>query len=207
MKKILATLMKITLAKHDVLDHVEQSVQGGHGPGLSRMVQNPITKSEFATFDALESLPDAPYVETAPAMISAYGAPERAIPVWRHTGGAAVSRAHASSGRFHEVLSESDEPAGQTTAFGKSDQEALSALLSEADAVVVVGRNNKNTERVLNSCRKAGTPSFHVERLEELSPSWFKSFETVGVVAATLTWLEAIEAARIWLQVKLGRKR
>jgi 4-hydroxy-3-methylbut-2-en-1-yl diphosphate reductase len=82
----------------------------------------------------------------------------------------------------------------------KDRQESLRALLSEVDAVVVVGgKNSNNTLQLLSTCRKTGTPSFHIERVEELTPSWFKGFETVGVTAGTSTLRETVEAVRIWL--------
>ena len=82
----------------------------------------------------------------------------------------------------------------------KNRQEALRALLSEVDAVVVVGgKNSNNTLQLLSTCRKAGTPSFHIERVEELTPSWFKGFETVGVTAGTSTLRETVETVRAWL--------
>jgi 4-hydroxy-3-methylbut-2-en-1-yl diphosphate reductase len=82
----------------------------------------------------------------------------------------------------------------------KNRQEALRALLSEVDAVVVVGgKNSNNTLQLLSTCRKAGSPSFHIERVEELTPSWFKGFETVGVTAGTSTLRETVEAVRAWL--------
>jgi 4-hydroxy-3-methylbut-2-en-1-yl diphosphate reductase len=82
----------------------------------------------------------------------------------------------------------------------KNRQEALRALLSEVDAVVVVGgKNSNNTLQLLSTCRKAGTPSFHIERVEELTPNWFKGFETVGVTAGTSTLRETVETVRAWL--------
>jgi 4-hydroxy-3-methylbut-2-enyl diphosphate reductase len=82
----------------------------------------------------------------------------------------------------------------------KDRQESLRALLSEVDAMVVVGgRNSNNTLQLLSSCRKTGTPSFHIERIEELRPSWFQGFETVGVTAGTSTLRETVEAVRSWL--------
>jgi 4-hydroxy-3-methylbut-2-en-1-yl diphosphate reductase len=82
----------------------------------------------------------------------------------------------------------------------KNRQEALRALLSEVDAVVVVGgKNSNNTLQLLSTCRKAGTPSFHIERVEELTPSWFKGFETVGLTAGTSTIRETVEAVQAWL--------
>lgn len=83
----------------------------------------------------------------------------------------------------------------------KNRQEALRALLSEVDAVVVIGgRNSNNTLQLLSTCRKTGTPSFHIERVEELVPSWFGGFETVGVTAGTSTLRETVEAVRAWLK-------
>ena len=82
----------------------------------------------------------------------------------------------------------------------KNRQEALRALLSEVDAVVVIGgKNSNNTLQLLSTCRKTGTPSFHIERVEELTPSWFEGFETVGVTAGTSTLRETVEAVRAWL--------
>jgi len=82
----------------------------------------------------------------------------------------------------------------------KNRQEALRALLSEVDAVVVIGgKNSNNTLQLLSTCRKAGTPSFHIERVEELRASWFEGFETVGVTAGTSTLRETVEAVRAWL--------
>ncbi len=83
----------------------------------------------------------------------------------------------------------------------KNRQEALRALLSEVDAVVVIGgKNSNNTLQLLSTCRKTGTPSFHIERVEELTPSWFEGFETVGVTAGTSTLRETVEAVRAWLK-------
>lgn len=83
----------------------------------------------------------------------------------------------------------------------KNRQEALRALLSEVDAVVVIGgKNSNNTLQLLSTCRKTSTPSFHIERVEELTPSWFEGFETVGVTAGTSTLRETVEAVRAWLK-------
>jgi 4-hydroxy-3-methylbut-2-enyl diphosphate reductase len=82
----------------------------------------------------------------------------------------------------------------------KNRQEALGALLAEVDAMVVVGgKNSNNTLQLLSTCRRAGTPSFHIERVEELTSSWFTGFETVGVTAGTSTLPATVEAVRAWL--------
>jgi 4-hydroxy-3-methylbut-2-enyl diphosphate reductase len=83
----------------------------------------------------------------------------------------------------------------------KNRQQALRELLSQIDAVVIVGgRNSNNTLQLLSTCRKAGLPSFHIERAEELRSSWFTNFKTVGVTAGTSTLRETVEAVRIWLE-------
>jgi 4-hydroxy-3-methylbut-2-enyl diphosphate reductase IspH len=65
-----------------------------------------------------------------------------------------------------------------------SQQNGLRTLLEQVDAVVVVGgKNGNNTRQLLSTCRQTGTPSFHIERVEELSPAWFTGFEKVGVSA------------------------
>jgi 4-hydroxy-3-methylbut-2-enyl diphosphate reductase len=83
----------------------------------------------------------------------------------------------------------------------KNRQTALRELLSEVDAVVVVGgKDSNNTLQLLSTCRKAGTPSFHIERVDDLTPSWFTGFETVGVTAGTSTLRETVNAVRAWLE-------
>jgi 4-hydroxy-3-methylbut-2-enyl diphosphate reductase len=83
----------------------------------------------------------------------------------------------------------------------KNRQDALRVLLSEVDAVVVVGgKNSNNTLQLLSTCRKTGTPSFHIERVEELKSSWFQGFESVGVTAGTSTLRETVEAVEAWLK-------
>jgi 4-hydroxy-3-methylbut-2-enyl diphosphate reductase len=77
----------------------------------------------------------------------------------------------------------------------KNRQEALRALLSQVDAVVVVGgKNSNNTLQLTKTCRAAGVPFFHIERAEELIPEWFNGFETIGVTAGTSTLPETVEA-------------
>jgi 4-hydroxy-3-methylbut-2-enyl diphosphate reductase len=83
----------------------------------------------------------------------------------------------------------------------KNRQDALRALLSEVDAVVVVGgRNSNNTLQLLRTCQAAGTACFHVERSEELVPDWFAGIETVGITAGTSTLPETVEAVSAWLK-------
>jgi len=83
----------------------------------------------------------------------------------------------------------------------KNRQAALKNLLSQVNAVVVVGgKNSNNTLQLTKTCQAAGVPCFHVERAEELISDWFEGFETVGVTAGTSTLPETVEAVSAQLK-------
>jgi 4-hydroxy-3-methylbut-2-en-1-yl diphosphate reductase len=83
----------------------------------------------------------------------------------------------------------------------KNRQIALQTLLAEVEAVVVVGgKNSNNTLQLLEACKAAGKPSFHIERAEELRPIWFAGFKSVGITAGTSTLPETVAAVRTWLE-------
>jgi 4-hydroxy-3-methylbut-2-en-1-yl diphosphate reductase len=274
--------MKVILAKHfgvcfgvrDALQQAEQSAQNGQVTILGEIVHNPIAKERLAALGAIESSLDAPAAETKQVMITAHGASDRAVTVWRDRGYEIIDGTCPLVHHAHQALRELVEQGDHPTVIGKRDhvevrgligdfpkasvieeaqdieslpavsafgivaqttqpiervrrlvdelkanrpeavvhfrdtvcqptknrQEALRALLSEVDAMVVVGgKNSNNTLQLLSTCRKTGTPSFHIERVEELTPSWFKDFETVGVTAGTSTLRETVEAVRAWL--------
>jgi 4-hydroxy-3-methylbut-2-en-1-yl diphosphate reductase len=274
--------MKVILAKHfgvcfgvrDALQQAEQSAQNGQLTILGEIVHNPIAKERLAALGAIESSLDAPAAETKQVMITAHGASDRAVTVWRDRGYEIIDGTCPLVHHAHQALRELVEQGDHPTVIGKRDhvevrgligdfpkasvieeaqdieslpavsafgivaqttqpiervrrlvdelkanrpeavvhfrdtvcqptknrQEALRALLSEVDAMVVVGgKNSNNTLQLLSTCRKTGTPSFHIERVEELTPSWFKDFETVGVTAGTSTLRETVEAVRAWL--------
>ena len=82
----------------------------------------------------------------------------------------------------------------------KNRQTALRALLSEVQAVVVIGgKNSNNTLQLLAACKAAGKPCFHVERTEDLEKSWFEGFETIGITAGTSTLRETVASVQRWL--------
>jgi 4-hydroxy-3-methylbut-2-en-1-yl diphosphate reductase len=274
--------MKVILAKHfgvcfgvrDALQQAEQSAQNGQLTILGEIVHNPIAKERLAALGAIESSLDAPAAETKQVMITAHGASDRAVTVWRDRGYEIIDGTCPLVHHAHQALRELVEQGDHPTVIGKRDhvevrgligdfpkasvieeaqdieslpavsafgivaqttqpiervrrlvdelkanrpeavvhfrdtvcqptknrQEALRALLSEVDAMVVVGgKNSNNTLQLLSTCRKTGTPSLHIERVEELTPSWFKDFETVGVTAGTSTLRETVEAVRAWL--------
>jgi len=73
-------------------------------------------------------------------------------------------------------------------------QEAVEELLTQVEALVVVGgKNSNNTRQLAALAERNGLPYFQVEKVEELQREWFKDFETVGLTAGTSTLDETIE--------------
>jgi 4-hydroxy-3-methylbut-2-enyl diphosphate reductase len=76
----------------------------------------------------------------------------------------------------------------------KLRQRALERLLSQVDAMVVVGgRNSNNTKELVALCRERGLPTLHVQDATELNPAWFAGLDVVGLTAGTSTLDATIE--------------
>ncbi len=76
----------------------------------------------------------------------------------------------------------------------KDHQRALERLLGQVEAMVVVGgRNSNNTKELVALCREREVPALHIETASELDPSWFETYETVGLTAGTSTLDSTIE--------------
>lgn len=81
-------------------------------------------------------------------------------------------------------------------------QEAAAALADEVDAIVVIGgRNSSNTTRLADICAAACPRTHHVEKPEELDPTWFAGCESVGVTAGASTPEDQIDAIVARLEV------
>jgi 4-hydroxy-3-methylbut-2-en-1-yl diphosphate reductase len=77
----------------------------------------------------------------------------------------------------------------------KDRQSALQELIRQVQLVVVVGgRESNNTRQLVQTCRLAGKPAFHIERSDELIPEWFVGVKTVGLTAGTSTLPETVAA-------------
>ena len=77
----------------------------------------------------------------------------------------------------------------------KDRQNALAAVLQEADTIVVVGGlNSNNTLQLVQRCAAAGRRVIHIERAEELSSGLLFGAEAVGVTAGTSTLPETVAA-------------
>jgi 4-hydroxy-3-methylbut-2-enyl diphosphate reductase len=63
-------------------------------------------------------------------------------------------------------------------------QEALKALLPQADVALVVGsRNSSNSNRLVDVAREHGVPAYLVDNAEELESAWFEGRQTVLITA------------------------
>ena len=79
----------------------------------------------------------------------------------------------------------------------KDRQEALQALIAEADTIVVVGgHHSNNTRQLVRTCRLAGRRTIHIERAAELDPADFTASRVVGLTAGTSTLPETVTA--VW---------
>ena len=77
----------------------------------------------------------------------------------------------------------------------KERQTALRSLIMQTDLIVVVGgHHSNNTKQLVQTCRLAGKPAFHIERPEELNPDWFIGVNVVGLTAGTSTLPETVDA-------------
>lgn len=74
-------------------------------------------------------------------------------------------------------------------------QEASLEVAREVDLMLVIGgRHSANTTRLAQICAEAGTPTHHLETVEELDPTWLKGVSRVGVTAGASTPDWIIEA-------------
>jgi 4-hydroxy-3-methylbut-2-enyl diphosphate reductase len=83
----------------------------------------------------------------------------------------------------------------------KDRQNAVQALIAEADTIVVVGGyHSNNTRQLVQTCRLAGRHTIHVERPAELDPAEFRSSRVVGLTAGTSTLPETVIA--VWRRLQ-----
>lgn len=84
-------------------------------------------------------------------------------------------------------------------------QAAAAELAGRADAMVVIGgRNSANTTRLAEICAFACANTHHVERADELDPSWFTNVSLVGITAGASTPAAQIELVRKQIELLCG---
>ena len=77
----------------------------------------------------------------------------------------------------------------------KDRQSALRKLIDLAEVIVIVGgRESNNTRQLVETCRAAGRPGFHIERPDELRSEWFDGISVVGLTAGTSTLRQTVDA-------------
>lgn len=92
-------------------------------------------------------------------------------------------------------------------------QEEAKSLAEEVEVMVVLGgKMSANTKTLAKICREAGALTYHIERPEELEPSWFESKKSIGIVCGTSTpqWLRDEVVKKLkgrGYQMDVGRKR
>lgn len=108
-----------------------------------------------------------------------------------------IDRVRALVGEIERLNPESEVRFVDTVCKPTKDrQSALRKLIDAADAIVVVGgRASNNTRQLVETCRTAGKPAFHIERPDELRSEWFDEIDIVGLTAGTSTLRETIQDA------------
>ena len=87
----------------------------------------------------------------------------------------------AVKARFPQVR----EPKQQDICYATQNrQDAVKVMSSQVDLVIVVGSpSSSNSNRLSELARKLGTPSYMVDRAEELQAQWFANVQRVGLTA------------------------
>jgi 4-hydroxy-3-methylbut-2-enyl diphosphate reductase len=78
----------------------------------------------------------------------------------------------------------------------KERQSALSALVQEVDAILVIGgKHSNNTCQLLLKAQSYGLPAWSAQNASEIDYCWFHGIDRLGITAGTSTPDEDIEAA------------
>ncbi len=73
-------------------------------------------------------------------------------------------------------------------------QEAVRAIAQRADLVIVVGSaNSSNSVRLREVAAGTGTPSYRVDGIEDIDPSWYEGVAVVGLTAGASVPDELLE--------------
>lgn len=74
-------------------------------------------------------------------------------------------------------------------------QAAVEQLLTQVDALVVVGgRHSNNTRQLVDMADKFHVPALHVTGADELDNNWLRQFRVIGLTAGTSTPDDVIDA-------------
>src|SRR5262249_33472236 len=105
-------------------------------------------------------------------------------------------------GRFPPIVGPSKDDICYAT---QNRQEAVKALVPEADAVIVLGsRNSSNSLRLAELARAHGKPAFLVDSVRELPDGALRGPETVLVTAGASAPEEVVEECVTYLRGRFG---
>ena len=109
---------------------------------------------------------------------------------------------HALKKRFPHIVGPSKDDICYAT---QNRQEAVKALVPEADAVIVLGsRNSSNSLRLAELARAHGRPAYLVDSVHELPAGVFHGFETVLVTAGASAPEEVVDECVHHLRARFG---
>jgi 4-hydroxy-3-methylbut-2-enyl diphosphate reductase len=109
-----------------------------------------------------------------------------------------VAQTTQSLENFQEIVATCLAKAGEIRAYNTicdatalRQKEALDLARSVDCVIVTGGHRSANTRRLAEICRRILDETHHVERVEELKPSWFKGRRRIGVLggASTPSWV------------------
>ena len=109
-----------------------------------------------------------------------------------------VAQTTQSFENFQEIVAACLAKAGEIRAYNTicdatalRQKEALDLARSVDCIIVIGGHRSANTRRLAEICRRILDETHHVERVEELKPSWVKGRRRIGVLggASTPSWV------------------
>ncbi len=87
--------------------------------------------------------------------------------------------------KLHERFPTIVGPKGEDICYATSNrQEAVKAIASQCDLVLVIGApNSSNSLRLVEVASRSGANAYLVQRAEDISMNWFDEVETLGLTA------------------------
>lgn len=84
-------------------------------------------------------------------------------------------------------------------------QEAVRAVASEADVLLVLGsRNSSNSIRLVEVSRECGTPAYLIDDVREIDPMWLEDADRVAVTAGASAPEHVVWECIEWFQRNFG---
>jgi 4-hydroxy-3-methylbut-2-enyl diphosphate reductase len=91
--------------------------------------------------------------------------------------------------------------AGDICYATQNRQEAVRLLSAEADVVIVIGSfNSSNSQRLCETARAQGKPSYLVDGPSEIDTDWFDECETILLTAGASVSAELVEETVLWFR-------